>query len=259
MQALDQSCPLGGGEAGQHVYAENAVELMHQLFESSVLPRPEGRMSPGVVGQFLGDGIMAFFDVKPDSAIRAALQMKKALPSFNKDIEEYGLKPLEIGIGLNLGEGIFSIIGEKERLEAHVISDHVNLAARVESLNKYYKTAFLITDVVYDRIADRSEFLIRLIDKVIVMGRTQAVKVYEVKSLPEGEALEAALAYIALFNQAFAAYEKGDFTKAASIFDQCLAQNPDDAVAQLLKLRCIEFEKIGTPSDWDGTFKMTEK
>jgi ligand-binding sensor domain-containing protein/class 3 adenylate cyclase len=231
-----------------------------------ILNKYMGYMAPiirqhnGVVGQFLGDGILAFFETKPEPAIDAIFEMQKMLPDFNKDLQEFGCGPVEIGVGLNVGHAVFSIIGEKERLEGHVISDDVNLAARVESLNKLYKTSFLITGAVYDGIANPNQYLIRLIDKVIVQGKTQGVRIYQVHPLPnEDEALSVAREYLAEFSNAFAAYEKGDFLKAQETFKLCLGKQSDDTAAKILLYRCEEFLRIGSPKDWDGTFKLSEK
>jgi ligand-binding sensor domain-containing protein/class 3 adenylate cyclase len=184
-----------------------------------ILNKYMGYMAPivreydGVVGQFLGDGIMAFFDSKPELAIDAALVMLKTLSAFNKDIQEYGLEPVEIGIGLTIGQAVFTIIGEKERLEGHVISDSVNLSARIESLNKLYKTNFLITGEVYDKISNKDQYLIRLIDKAVVMGRHEGVRIYEVKDMPQKEAFEEAQRYISQFNEAFALIQEEILSK----------------------------------------------
>lgn len=230
-----------------------------------VLNKYMGYMAPivrkyeGVVGQFLGDGILAFFDLAPEHAIDAALEMQRALDEFNKDIAALGLEPVDIGIGLNGGNAMFSIIGEAERLEGLVISDSVNLSARIESLNKYYHTRFLITGAVYDKIADPERYLIRLIDKIVVKGKTQSAKIYEVEPLPAPEDLPIARDYVALFERGFAAYESGDFASAERAFSECLRRKPSDRVAHRMRERCLEFQVSGVPVGWDGTHQMTEK
>ena len=101
------------------------------------------RKHNGFVNQFLGDGIMALFPETPSDSVDAALAMTQALPRFNKEIEEKGYAPVSVGIGINTGEAMLLALGEKERLEASVVSDAINTASRVEGLNKYYKTQAL--------------------------------------------------------------------------------------------------------------------
>ena len=220
---------------------------------------PVIRKNKGFVSQFLGDGILALFPETSSDAIDSALAMAEILPSFNKEMEEKGFTAISVGIGINMGDSILLALGEEERLEASVISDAINTASRVEGLNKFYKTELLITESVYKGLASPEKYLIRLIDKVILKGKTGGTGIYEVKPLPAGEVLESERLYYALYAEAFAFYEKGDFTKAEAAFKSCLEKKPDDTVVKLQMERCIEFQKSGTPEGWDGTYTLREK
>ncbi len=98
-----------------------------------------------------------------------------------------------------------------------------------------------------------------MVDKVILRGRNQTTGIYEVTQLPVGELLKIERLYIELFNEAFALYEKGDFSSAEKAFLECLRRKPGDHVAAMLKDRCIEFLKSGLPPSWDGTIILSEK
>lgn len=220
---------------------------------------PIVRKFDGFVGHFLGDGILALFPGTSDEAIKAALEMQEALSLFNVEIQTKDFLPIEVGIGLNYGKAMLSILGEAKRLDANVLSDAVNAASRIENLNKLYKTKLLISNSVYEELNDPNQYLIRRIDKVYLKGKTQAIDIFEVSALPTEDKLVNELNYIKLFSQAFAEYEKGGFAKAEAIFSHCLKQNPTDSVAVILMERCIIFQKTGIPSGWDGTFTFLEK
>lgn len=212
----------------------------------------------GFINQFLGDGILALFPENPSDSIEAALAMLQILPRFNDDVVSKGFSPITVGIGINTGEAMVFALGVKERMDASVVSDAINTASRIEGLNKFYKTQLLISEAVFQQLAHPEKYLIRLVDKVVLKGKKVGMGIYEVLP-PIKESLENKLRYITLFNEAFDLYTKGDFSHAESAFQLCLKQNPDDAVAQLLLSRCIEFQKTGGPKNWNGTIVLLEK
>lgn len=217
------------------------------------------RENKGFVNLFLGDGILALFPEQPSDAVEGALAMIEALPRFNKEIQDKGFKHVSVGIGINTGDAMLCALGEKERLEASVVSDAINTASRIEGLNKFYKTQLLISESVYQQLTDPDKYLIRLVDKVRLKGKTVGTRIYEIKPLPSGEALEAERLYYTRYKEAFALYEKGDFAQAEAAFRACLEQRPGDDVVKLLLGRCLDFIKTGTPEGWDGTVTLSEK
>lgn len=216
------------------------------------------RRHNGFVSQFLGDGIMALFPGHYTDALNAALEMRASLPEFNAAMQAKGYEPIETGIGINAGPAMLITLGEEERLDASVISDVVNSAARIEGLNKIYGTGLLISDAVYNAISDRSKYLIRVVDKVRVKGRKQAMYVYEVR-IKDNDSSGMTQAYFDEFNAGFKAYETNDFATAEKLFQNCLAKYPDDKLAKIFKDRCEEFIKSGIPAGWDGTYTALEK
>lgn len=134
----------------------------------------------GFIDKYMGDSIMALFHRSPDLAVRAALKMLERLRDFNGERSADGLEPLRIGIGLNTGSMMLGIVGGENRMEGTVISDAVNLASRMEDLNKQYGTSLLISEHTYRRLNDPDAFAVRLVDKVQVKGKKEAVEIYEV-------------------------------------------------------------------------------
>ena len=91
-----------------------------------------------------------------------------------------GHEPIAIGIGLNTGSLMLGTIGERHRMDGTVISDAVNLAARIESLTKNYQGGLLISQYTYEQLADPKAYDIRPIDVVVVKGKTRPVTIFEV-------------------------------------------------------------------------------
>ena len=118
----------------------------------------------------------------------------------------------------------------------------------------------LISESVYTQLNQSEEkYLIRLIDRVFLKGKSQATRIYEVSSLPAWEFLDAERDYIKLFNTAFKLYERGNFSEAENVFKNCLEHKPEDYVAELLMKRCAGYIVSGMPPGWDGTSLFLEK
>jgi adenylate cyclase len=149
----------------------------------------------GTLDKFIGDAIMAFFGAPFDNpdhaaqACRAAVEMSEALERLNERWREEGREPLTHGIGIATGEVVVGNFGASQRFSYTVIGDHVNLAARLESLNKDYPTRrhVIISDATYAQARD--EVVARPIGTVNVKGKLQAVEIYELVDVkPEAPA-----------------------------------------------------------------------
>ncbi|WP_428663755.1 adenylate/guanylate cyclase domain-containing protein [Reyranella sp.] len=133
----------------------------------------------GFIDKYIGDAIMALF-ANADDAVRAGLAMLGALDGFNEARRAAGLEPIAIGVGINTGLLMLGTIGEKDRMDGTVISDAVNLAARVESLTKEYGAPLLISEFTLQALADPKAYDIRPVDVVVVKGKTRPVGIYAV-------------------------------------------------------------------------------
>ena len=124
------------------------LRLLNQFFTEVVAAvEAEG----GVVKQFLGDGVMALFGAPqpyPDHAeraVRAALGIVDRLKGLNETLQEQGIGPLEIGVGIHTGAVVAGLIGPDNRIEYGVVGDAVNLASRVESLTREMQATILVS------------------------------------------------------------------------------------------------------------------
>lgn len=160
---------------------EQVVELLNRYFSTMVdIIFKNG----GTLDKFLGDGLMALFGVpysieKPEErAVRTALEMLDALQVMNRELEAKGMLRLDIGVGINAGPVVAGNIGSSQRHEYTVIGDTVNLAARLEALNKETRTQILVSASVYDAI--RNTFRTRQLGPLRIRGKPEPLEVYAV-------------------------------------------------------------------------------
>lgn len=138
----------------------------------------------GVVDKFIGDAIMAVWGApisRPndaENAVSAALEMRAVLHKFNEGRGSRTKPIIRIGMGLNTGEVLAGQIGSNDRLEYTVIGDTVNLASRMEGLNKTFGTDILITQNTYELV--KKKFACHMLHKVKVKGKAEAQRVYAV-------------------------------------------------------------------------------
>src|SRR6266545_3396668 len=139
----------------------------------------------GTVDKFVGDMVMALFSAPLDDAdhaqhaVEAAIEMVHDLGILNRGWAAKGMAQLDIGVGVNSGDMIAGNIGSSSIMSYTVIGDNVNLGARLESLNKEYKTRIIISDATRTRL--KSEFDLRPLGDVIVKGKSKAVQIFEIK------------------------------------------------------------------------------
>lgn len=220
---------------------------------------PVIRKHGGFINQYQGDAILALFPLTADNAVNAGIQLLEELKTFNEQQKERNEDILEIGIGINSGEAMLGIIGEEERIDAAVISDVTNTAARVETLNKQYGTHFLISIETVKRLKHPEHFLIRIADKVILKGKTKAIYLYEYVDWQKQLNDIALSDYLTLFKNGFDLYEAGEFEQASRLFKSCFVAHENDQIVRLLYDRCELFLREGKPENWDGTYRLMRK
>jgi two-component system sensor histidine kinase ChiS len=215
----------------------------------------------GFINQYLGDCIMALFPAGSDAAVRAGIGMLASIDGFNRNplpgLE--GGPTVRIGIGVNAGPLMVGTIGGSERLSHAVIGDAVNVAARVESLTKLYGATFLISGPAHDELADASAYRLRLLDRVLVKGRSEPIAIWEVLDGLDAEVRERKLAIREHFAKARLAYESRSFALAESLFAECLARAPEDLASKLYIERCRKLGAEGVPPGWRGETVMAEE
>jgi adenylate cyclase len=211
----------------------------------------------GVIDKYVGDAVMAVWNaVRPcadhaGKACRAALAGREATRRLYESPAWGGRPALVTRFGLHAGEVMVGHFGAPERMSFTVLGDSVNLASRLEGLNKQYGTTILVSEAV--RFAAGGGFAFRLLDKVAVKGRREGVRVYEL--LGEAASVVARAGVVAAYEQALEACWRHDFQAALAL----LESQSDDAPSRILAERCRIFRTAPPPADWNGIHVATDK
>ena len=216
----------------------------------------------GTVDKFEGDAIMAFWGAplpQADHALRAcraALAQQTALVDLNRRFAEQGWPPLACRIGLHTGEAVVGNLGSRKRFDYTVIGDTVNLASRLEGLNKFYGTNILASETTVQECQGLIEFL--EVDWVAVKGREQPVAVFQALAR-QGELSPAQEAARKAFAAGLASYRRAAFGQAAAFFQQSLEHWPDHGPSQTFLERCQAWQAEPPAPDWDAVFRPERK
>lgn len=191
----------------------------------------------GMIQDVRGDEIVAVFDSEPD-AVRAGLAMLRSLRAHNRERTALGSEELRAGIGINTGAVGVGLVGGVNRMVLTIIGDAVNLAARIESTNKRYGSALLISDHTYSRLDHSEQFDVRRMERVMVVNRRRPVTIYEVYNEDSASVRAAKRAAQPTFDEAFALFDAGEVDRARAAFERCRELLPDDPVATLHLAHC---------------------
>lgn len=192
----------------------------------------------GFIDKYIGDAVMALFDGKADDAVRAAIAMLRILISYNEGRGRAGYKPIKISIGVNTGTLMLGTVGSPLRMEGTVVSDSVNVAARIEGVNKIYRTTLLIGEETYNSLESPDDFALRRIDQFKARGKSKTVTIYEVFETDPPEVKEAKLQSLHVFVEAVNLYHSGQFSEAKQLFDECTVKCGQDRVARYYTKCC---------------------
>ncbi len=245
---------VGFTTIAEQLQPEEVVELMREYLSAMTEEVTNGE---GTVDKYIGDAVMAFWGaprIHPNHALAAckvALASRSRLAELNKKWQSEGKPTIEIRIGLHTGEAVVGNIGSHSRLNYTVMGDAVNLASRLEGLNKYYSTSILISQDTY-RAAPG--IVARPLDVVSVMGKSQAVLVYELLNMDDSNPELVQLANV--HSQAWEHYQAQDWEAAIAGFEQVIERKPEDLPAKQFIQRCREYQANPPGSDWDGVFRM---
>ncbi len=220
---------------------------------------PVIRQHNGFIDKYIGDAIMALFPGTPDEAIRAAIAMQKKVAEYNIRRQHDGRQSISIGIGLHTGAVMLGTVGEDERMEGTVISDVVNLAARLEGLTKLYGAYIVVSEQTLFGLDRPNQYKFRFLDKVIVKGKKDPVSVFEIFDGNAEEVTALKLETQTDFEKGLLHYYSEEFAEAEKCFTVVLAISPQDKAAQIYLWRVKHFIEYGVPMDWEGIEALTEK
>ncbi len=215
----------------------------------------------GTLDKYIGDAIMAFWGApypQPDHAeraCRAALLMVEALKALHTRWDASGRPRIDFRIGINTGPMLVGNMGSTRRFNFTIMGDNVNLASRLEGLNKTFGTRILLSENTYQLV--REKFVVRELDFIRVKGKTVPVKIYEL--LGPVERLEQFRDLILRFHQGLNAYRAGLWENALAAFDDIIAAYPDDVPSHVFIKRCHDLRIEPPEGVWDGVYVMKTK
>jgi len=236
-------------------------ELVHLLNEylsemTNIITKDQG-----LVDKYMGDAIMAFWGAPLDLpnhaevACSSSLEMMDKLRELQKKWKKDGIPSFDIGIGLNSGDAIVGNMGSFTRFDYTAIGDNVNLASRLESLNKAYGTNILISHHTFKIVKDKFET--RKLDAVKVKGKKKPILIYELLSLKDRLSMEN-LDFVKIYEESLELYFKKEWKQAIKSFNKALKLKEDKASIVFIS-RCQEFVKNPPSKDWDGVWEMKTK
>jgi adenylate cyclase len=210
----------------------------------------------GTVDKYEGDAIIAFWNAPLQQAdhaghsVRAAMRCQAKLAEMRPSVRERIGRDLRMRIGINSGPAVVGNLGSHTRFDYSMLGDAVNLAARLEGINKQFGTYTIISEATLERMEEA--FPVRELSRVAVVGRKDPVRIYE-PIFPEEFAVREK--DLALFAEGLAAFYRGQFAAAEMIFAGFKDRDPV-AAAYAGKCRSLLDHP---PEDWDGVWVVTSK
>jgi two-component system sensor histidine kinase ChiS len=218
-------------------------------FLNSYLSRvsPIIREQRGFIDKYIGDSVMALFPERAQDAVQAAIAIQQTVTVYNEHRRQQGYQPIKIGVGVHTGSLMLGTIGEEQRMESTVISDAVNLTARLEELTKRYGAPIIVSESTLQALEPETRLDFRFLDRVQVKGKRESVSIFEILAGNPADLFALKLATQPDFERGLAHYHGLEFAEAAKCFEQVLARNGTDLTATLYLQRAIHFLDHGIP------------
>jgi adenylate cyclase len=235
-------------------------ELLGRLYEYFSVMSDAIHSNRGTLDKYIGDSIMAFWGAPldlEDHAYRAclsALECRELGSNLSNAWAREGKDRFRTRMGLHTGEVVVGNMGSDDRINYTVLGDSVNLASRLEGINKYYRTEIALSETTHALVKDQFEF--RMLDRISVKGKTQPILVYEL--LAEKDKLDRKLLKVyGFYETGLAYYFDGKWDQAIKYMDH-VQKYVRDAPASVIKARA-EAYKARPPEDWDGVHAFSTK
>lgn len=205
----------------------------------------------GTIDKYVGDCIMSLFNAPdelpnhPEAATAAAVECLVTLVEKNKEWKaKYGVE-MAFRTGINTGEVLVGNMGSDNRMNYTAFGDNVNIAARLEGVNKLFGTRIMISKTVWQTLPE-GKYATRKLGKVRVSGKELPTTVYEV----QGEMTPMVRQMFDMYAEALLNFKKKEFAKAALLIDHAIELFPDDKASRHLKERITEALSLSVSNSW---------
>lgn len=206
------------------------------------LAAPIIRRHGGIIDKYIGDAILAVFP-EAKNAVDASIAVHSGLAKLNRRFARINLPVIDLGVGVHTGEIMIGILGESKRKDVTIISDSVNLASRLQNLNKVYGSNILISDSSFKKLQGESAtaYNMRFLDVVQAKGRTETTPVYEVYDNNSKTSIDRRNVTRTLFEKGVLLYHEANYKDAAQHFIEVIGHDPNDRVAIFYMHRTAHF------------------
>jgi adenylate cyclase len=207
----------------------------------------------GTLDKYMDSSLMAVWGAplpQADHARRAcqaALAMQRRIADDLRERQARGQAFLGLSLGLHSGQVMAGNVGSRERFNYTIMGDTVNLAHRLQGLNRYYGTHLIVSEAT--RLQAGAGLFMRELDQVQVRGRKKPVTIFELVWVAPGEAVPL---WLSFFEEGRAAYRERDWQAAVLHFEEVIRLKPEDGPAALYLRRCRRYQEAPPPPDWQG-------
>lgn len=219
-------------------------------------------INKGTVDKFNGDDVMSFWGAPIPVKDHAMLACLAALKS-RKDLEaktwkwlEQGIPRLRVSWGISTGDVVVGNVGSHDRMNYTVIGDTVNLASRLQGINRMYETEILISSATKDACGDR--IVSRLVDWVVPLGKENAVEIHELIGL-QGEVDPSWEAVLEFYEEALGEMARREWSNAEAALQKVLRLRPEDGPSRVMLRRMARYRVKPPEPEWDGSYRIGSK
>lgn len=239
----------------EHLEPEELTDLLNKYLSqmTSIILK-----NGGTIDKYEGDAIIAFWNAPCDTLnherkiVETAVECQVMLKNLEDEFIKLAGRPLYTRIGLNTGYAVVGNMGSDKRFDYTMFGDSVNLASRLEGINKAFGTYTICSEETYVNAKKQGcDFYFRKLSDVKVVGKNQAVAIFEPV---QKEFYEEHKSVFENFEKALKAFKNGDFVVAKDIFDL----NKDDEPSKKYSEKCSFFIK-NPPSAWNGIWEASSK
>jgi len=250
---------------GEQLTADTVVRLLNRYFTAAT---EVIRRNHGIVDKFIGDAVMAFWaspfsegETHARDACLACLEMRAAFTAIANDISNItglrrNLPKFHVRVALATGEALIGTVGSDTTKSFTVIGDTVNIASRLEGVNKIYGTDLIINEDCFHLAEQDVEA--REIDLLTVYGKTEPVRIYELLG-KIGELDSSTSQLRDTFATALQKYREQKWTEAEKEFRNCLAIRKNDGPSLEFLTRIATFVRTPPPQNWNGVWQTASK
>ena len=220
-----------------------------------------------IVDKFIGDAIMALWNTPVsdeyfvDNACLGTLAAFVASDQLNRDMSANNFPVFKTRFGLHTGEALVGNVGSPERMQYTALGPVINLASRIEGMNKFYGTNVLVSGDIRKKAS--GHFVFRKIDVVEAKGTTIPVEIYELMGVDDEEDSPCYVSPDAkkakeIYEAGLEKYIAADFQGALDTFEEILMADPENGAALILAERCYRY-LTNPPEDWQGVYSFESK